>query len=379
MVTLTIDGRAVTVPEGVSVLEAALAAGIEIPHLCSHPELTPFGGCRLCLVEVNGQPGPVSSCGLNVASGMAITTHSDRLKALRREMLDLLLSGHPLRCSICEKAGACPLQRYAYEFDLAESTYETEVPLRLYQDDNPFFIRDHQYCILCTQCVRVCHEIVGADAIKVAGRGSGSYIATPFDGPLAEGPCTFCGNCVQVCPTAALWPVARRRQGREWELVRTRTVCPYCGTGCTIEVAATQSGAIVSVTGVPDGPANGEFLCTKGRFGLGFTHHPDRLRRPLVRRDLAYAVGLISEPPPADLATPPWGSQMRPAETHVEVEWDTALDLVADRLAAIVRTAGPDAVAGIGSAQCTNEDNYVFQKLMRGTIGTNNVDLCARL
>lgn len=379
MVTLTIDGRTTTVPEGTTVLDAALAAGVEIPRLCHHPELTPYGGCRLCLVEVNGQPAPVASCGLRASEGLVITTRSERLEAHRREMLDLILSDHPLHCSICEKAGACALQHYAYEFGLAASTHEREVGRRLYQDDNPFFVRDHQYCILCAKCVRVCDEVVGAEAIKISDRGFGSYMATPFDGPLADGPCTFCGNCVQVCPTAALMPVARRRKGREWDLVRTRTVCPYCGTGCSIEVATTRSGEIVSVSGVPASPVNGEFLCTKGRFGLSFAQHPDRLCRPLVRRDLAYAAGLIAEPPPAGLAASPLGSGLPPAATHVEVDWEVALDLVADRLASVVGARGPDAVAGIGSAQCTNEENYLFQKLMRGVIGTNNVDNCARL
>ncbi len=378
MVTLTIDGREVSVPPGSTVLDAALGAGIEIPRLCDHPELTPFGGCRLCLVEVAGQPAPVSSCGLSAAEGMVVTIHSDRLTALRREMLELLLSDHPLRCVTCEKAGRCDLQRYAYELGVAESRYRPELARTLYQDENPFFVRDHQYCILCTRCVRVCDEIVGAGAIAVAQRGFHSYIATPFDGPLADGPCTFCGNCVQVCPTAALLPVGRLGKGREWELQRTRTVCPYCGTGCSIEIA-TRRGEIVSVSGYPEAPVNGEFLCTKGRFGLGFATHPDRLRRPLVRRDLAYALGLVSEPPAAALAQSPLDGDAAPADTHVEVDWETALDVVAGRLAAVVRDAGPDAVGGIGSAQCTNEDDYLFQKLLRGAIGTNNIDLCARL
>ncbi|MBI4279820.1 MAG: (2Fe-2S)-binding protein [Armatimonadetes bacterium] len=378
MITLTIDGRTVKAVQGATVLDAALGAGIEVPRLCHHPELTPWGGCRLCLVEVEGKPAPAPSCGLAAAEGMVITTRSDRLQAYRREVFDLLLSDHPMRCAICEKAGNCDLQRYAYEFGLAESTHEMEFSRTLYQDDNAFFIRDHQYCISCTRCVRVCDEIVGANAIEVAQRGFGSYIATPFDAPLQETSCTFCGNCVQVCPTAALVPVERIGKGREWELKRTRTVCPYCGTGCGLEVA-TRNGQIVSVSGYPGASVNGEFLCTKGRFGLGFVHHPDRLRRPLVRRDLAYALGMVADPPAADVTHPPLGRTPVPAETHVEVDWEVALDLVADRLAAVVMTHGPDAVAGIGSAQCTNEENYVFQKLMRGSIGTNNVDLCARL
>jgi formate dehydrogenase alpha subunit len=378
MVTLTIDGRPVQADAGATVLEAALAAGIDIPRLCHHPELSAWGGCRLCLVEVEGQGAAAASCGLVVRDGLAVTTQSPRLAALRRETLDFLLSDHPMHCSICEKAGRCDLQRYAYEFGLADSTHDKELSRTLYQDDNAFFVRDHQYCIMCTRCVRVCDEVVGATAIEVAQRGFPAYVATPFDVPLAETTCTFCGNCTQVCPTAALAPVNRIGKGREWELTRTRTVCPYCGTGCGLEVA-TRNGEIVSVSGYPGAPANGEFLCTKGRFGLGFVQHPQRLRRPMIRRDLAFALGLTADPPPAGLARSPLQRAPGLTESHIEVDWDVALDVVADRLAAVVTGAGPDSVAGIGSALASNEDNYLFQRLLRGVVGTNNVDLCARL
>jgi formate dehydrogenase alpha subunit len=378
MITLTIDGRLVSAPEGTTVLEAALSAGIDIPRLCHHPDLAPWGGCRLCVVDVDGYNAPMPSCGLAAANGMVVTTNTERLQAHRREVLDLLLSDHPLRCVVCEKAGSCDLQRYAYEFGLAESSHQKELSRTLYQDDNAFFVRDHQYCILCTRCVRVCDEIVGANAIEVAQRGFGAYIATPFNAPLAETTCTFCGNCVQVCPTAALVPLNRIGKGREWDLKRTRTICPYCGTGCGLEIA-TRNGEIVSVSGYPEAPANGEFLCTKGRFGLDWVTHPHRLRQPMVRRDLAYALGLTADPPPPGLARSPLVRVPGLKESHIEVDWETALDLVADRLAQVVRESGPDAVGGIGSALAANEDNYALQKLMRGTIGTNNVDLCARL
>lgn len=378
MVTLTIDGKTVTAPDGATVLDAALAAGIDVPRLCHHPELAPWGGCRLCVVEVDGYTAPMPSCGLTADDGMVVTTRSERLHANRREVLDLLLSDHPLHCVVCEKAGACDLQRYAYEFGLAETSHAKELSRTLYQDDNAFFIRDHQYCILCTRCVRVCDEIVGANAIEVAQRGFGAYVATPFNAPLAETACTFCGNCVQVCPTAALVPLDRIGKGREWDLKRTRTICPYCGTGCGIEVA-TRHGEIVSVSGYPEATVNGDFLCTKGRFGLGWVSHPHRLRRPMLRRDLAFSLGLISDPPPAVVGRSPLVRVPGLADSHVEVDWDTALDLVADRLAQIVKEHGPDAVGGMGSALATNEDNYALQKLMRGGLGTNNIDLCARL
>jgi len=378
MPTLTIDGRTVLARPGASVLDAALAAGIEIPRLCHHPELSAWGGCRLCLVEVEGQRAPVPSCGLAAREGLVVTTRSDALTALRKEVLDFLLSDHPLDCVICDKAGRCDLQRYAYEFGLAETTHEKEISRTRYEEDNAFFIRDHQYCISCTRCVRVCDEVVGATAIEMAQRGFGSYVATPFDAPLVETTCTFCGNCVQVCPTAALLPVGRLGQGREWELTHAQTTCPYCGTGCTLDVA-TRNGEIVYVSGVSGAPANGEFLCAKGRFGLGFVNHAQRLRRPMVRRDLGYRLGLTAEPPAAALGRSPLARAPGLADSHVEVDWDVALDLVAEQLAAVVRDAGPDAVGGVGSALATNEDNYLFQKFMRGGVGTNNVDLCARL
>lgn len=372
MITLTIDGKIVEVAPGTSVLEAALANGIDIPRLCYHPELRPSGGCRLCLVEQEGRPVPQPSCGLACQDGMVIRTRSDALTKLRRDLIDLFVSDHPLRCVVCDKNGACDLQRYAYEYGVGETTYDAEIARSLFQDDNPFFVRDHQYCILCGKCARVCDEIVGANAIDFAGRGFSSHIATPFDIPMADSACVFCGSCVQVCPTAALLPRSRLGRGREWDLSRKRTICGYCGVGCGVEYAL-KDGAILYAQGYRGAPANGEFLCVKGRFGWDFATSPDRLTRPLVRRELALALGLIDEEiqPPAPVA--------RPAADFVPVSWEMALDIVADRLADVAKAHGPDTIAGLASARCTNEENYLFQKLVRASIGTNNVDHCARL
>ncbi len=378
MIELTIDGKTVQTRPGTSVLDAALAHGIDIPRLCHHPELSVSGGCRLCLVEVEGRPDPVPSCGLECAAGMVIHTHSPRLTDMRREIIDLFVSDHPLDCVICDKAGSCDLQKYAYELGVGKTSYQLEVSRTLYQDDNPFFVRDHKYCILCGRCVRVCEEIVGASAIEIVGRGFTSHVATPFDGPMIDSTCVFCGNCVQVCPTAALMPVSRRGKGREWELERVKTICGYCGVGCEIEYAR-RNGQILYAQSSPQAPVNGEFLCTKGRYGWDFATHPDRLTTPLIRRDLAYALGLTDEPwqmPETSVLDAP-----APAveERFVAVDWDTALQVVADRLAGIVRQHGADAVMGLASARCTNEENYLFQKFMRVGVGTNNVDHCARL
>jgi formate dehydrogenase (NADP+) alpha subunit len=374
-VSISIDGRQLSVAPGTTILAAALAHGIDIPHLCAHPDLHPSGGCRLCLVEVDGRPTPQPSCSQRCEAGMVVRSESAALAELRHDLLDLFVSDHPLRCVACDKNGACELQRYCYRYGLAETSYGVEVSRSQVQDDNPFFVVDAQYCILCGKCARVCDEVVGVNAIDYVGRGFSSRIATPFDIPLADSSCVFCGSCVQVCPTAALLPKSRLGKGREWELGRTRTICGYCGVGCGIEYA-TQHGAIRYAQGYAGAPANGEFLCVKGRFGWDFVSSAERLTEPLIRRDLAYALGLSDEPWSPPLAAP---QKHKARDQYLAVDWTTALDVVAQKLAGVVAAHGPDALAGLASARCTNEENYLFQKLVRASLGTNNVDHCARL
>lgn len=378
MIRLDIDGQRVEVDAGTTVMEAARANGIEIPHLCYHPELSVSGGCRLCLVEVEGRSEPVPACGLDCADDMKVATQSEQLATLRRDVIDLFVSDHPLDCVICEKAGDCKLQQYAYQYGIKETSYTFELSRTLYQDDNPFFVRDHQYCILCGRCVRVCSEIVGADTIDFSERGFGSHIATPFDGPMIDSTCVFCGSCVQVCPTAALMPVSRHGKGREWEFDRQKTICGYCGVGCEIEYAL-QAGEIVYAKSTPDAAVNGEFLCAKGRYGWDFATSEERLTQPLLRRDVAHELGLTDEPWELPARSPLDTPALEAREHFIPVDWDTALEFAAGRLAAIVQESGPDAVMGLASARCTNEENYLFQKFMRVGIGTNNVDHCARL
>lgn len=376
MITITIDDKKIKTTADTSVLEAALANGIDIPHLCNHKELLPLGGCRLCLVEVEGCPNPCPSCDMPCQAGMAVHTQTEKLRKLRCDIIDLFVSDHPLDCVVCDKNGACSLQHYAYEYNISETSYKFERSQPLYQDDNPFFVRDHKYCILCGKCVRVCDEIVGINAIDYADRGFGSFIATAFDVPMGESACVFCGSCVQVCPTAALLPKTRIGKGQEWEFQRKRTICGYCGVGCSLEYGL-KNDQIIYAQGYPEAAVNGEFLCVKGRFGWDFVNKADRLTHPLVRKDLAYELGLTDEPWKLPDTTVLKGKAN--LNNYIPVAWEQAIEITATKLADTIQNYGPDAVAGLTSARCTNEENYLFQKFMRVGVGTNNVDHCARL
>jgi formate dehydrogenase alpha subunit len=351
-VTVHIDGREVTAPGGATILDAALSAGIAIPHLCYKPELglPPTSSCRLCIVEVEGARAPVASCSHPVADGMVIRTDTDALREKRQIIIDLLLSAHPHDCTTCEKAGRCDLQRYAYELGVKESEYAAE-PVKVEPvQDGPAIVYDRSKCILCGRCVEVCHNVQVTGAIEFLNRGYDTRIGLPPGLPRDDSGCTECGNCIDVCPTGALSFAGAEGKGREWEFERTPTICPYCGCGCTI-VLNVRDNQIVKVTGEPGLGVNEGWLCVKGRFGIDFMGSQERLKQPLIRRD----------------------GELVPAG------WDEALDFVAERLSAIKREFGPDAIGGLASAKCTNEENYVMQKFMRAVIGTNNVDHCARL
>jgi len=378
MLQLTIDGQKIQTLPGTSVLEAALANHIDIPRLCYHPDLSVSGGCRLCVVNVEGVNNAIPSCGLACEEGMRIETENDELVKTRRDIIDLFISEHPLDCVTCDKSGSCQLQKYAYELKISETSHDFDLSRSLYQDDNPFFVRDHQYCILCGRCVRVCDEIVGAQAIDFAGRGFECHIATPFDEPLRDSTCVFCGNCIQVCPTAALTPVSRLGKGREWELERIKTICGYCGVGCEIEYAL-REGEILYAQSTPEAPVNGEFLCTKGRFGWDFVTDSQRLKSPMVRRDLAFELGFTEDEWELPDESPLKVRKPQIEDSFIPVDWDTALDLVAEKMASSIKDHGTDSIMGLASARCTNEENYLFQKLFRLGIGTNNLDHCARL
>ena len=349
-ISLTIDEVAVTAAPGVTILEAAAAAGVEIPHLCYEAALClpPTSSCRLCLVEVDGAGGPVAACSHPVEAGMVVRTDTKGLRTIRRMVIELLLSDHPHDCLTCEQAGACDLQKYAYQLGVPAPTAGTVPPQPV--RDGPAVVYDRSKCILCGRCVQTCRDLQVGRAIDFIGRGSETSISLPPGQSREQSVCSECGNCIDVCPTGAMAAATVAGAGRTWEMHQVLTTCPYCGCGCTL-VMSVRDNRIVKVSGRPDAGVNRGLLCVKGRFGADFIGHPDRLGEPLIRRD----------------------GKLQPAG------WDEALGVVAERLTAIKAESGPDAIGGMSSAKCTNEENYVLQKFMRAAVGTNNVDHCARL
>ncbi len=351
-ISLTIENVPVTVPAGSTILQAATAAGIEIPHLCYDPAwgLPPSSSCRLCLVEVEGARAPAASCSHPAAEGMVVRTNTEKLREHRRLVIELLLSDHPTDCLICERAGGCDLQEYAYQLGVREPSFHADPVSPQPERDGPAIVYDRSKCILCGRCVEVCQDVQLTGAIDYHGRGFDTRISLPPGQTRDESVCVECGNCIDVCPSGAMTGAAAQQAGREWDFHRVPTICPYCGCGCTLMLNV-RDGKIAQVTCDPAVGISNGMLCVKGRFGFDFVGHPERLTEPLIRRD----------------------GELAPAT------WDEALDLVAKRLTELKAEFGPDALVGLSSAKCTNEENYVFQKFIRAVLGTNNVDHCARL
>lgn len=343
---LTINGKQVVVPDNATILDAARRNDIYIPTLCDDPRLEPHGGCRLCLVQIKGMPRLVSACTTPATEGMEVETTNEQIERQRRTIVELLLSDHPNDCMVCARAGDCTLQELAYFYDLRANRFYGERRQYSKKDLNPFIERDMEKCILCGKCVRVCEEIQGLAAIDMTGRGFTAKVSPPFEKDLD---CEFCGQCVSICPTGALIGKQSLGKGRQVDVKEVETICPYCGCGCNLTLHVSRN-EVVRVTSRPD-TINEGWLCVKGRYGQSFFNSPDRLKAPLIRKDGAF----------------------------VEVSWDEAYGYIAERLKAIKEKHGPDAIGGLSSARCTNEENYLFQKFIRAVIGTNNVDHCARL
>ncbi len=360
-IALNIDGKTVEAAQGATILEAALAAGIYIPTLCHDPELKPYGACRLCVVEVEGMRGLVTSCTTAVAEGMAVRTDTPMVNQSRRITMELIAANHHGDCLTCTKNQQCDLQTIARYLGIEETHFNRlrkSAQLVPVDDSHPAFDRDLNKCILCARCVRACHEITGVGAIDLAFRGNSARVSTFGDKPILQSACESCGECVDRCPTGALVPKHARQATRE-----VRTICPYCGVGCSIYLGV-RGNEIVSVRGDKESPVNHGGLCVKGRFGFDFINHPERLTQPLIRREGRGKDTKVN------------GNLH---EVFREASWDEALALVANKLSRIKHKHGADSIGVLSSAKFTNEENYVAQKFARAVLGTNNVDHCARL
>ena len=356
-----INEQAVEARQGMTVLEAARAHGIIIPTLCAHPGLRPVGSCRLCWVEVEPHANLATACTLQVYEGLAVRTETPRLAEIRKAILELLLEDYA-------DAGYAAGDRPATEFERwltfygarrhSESSPRLRYPINA--DPNPVLWVDMNKCILCTRCVRACADVQGRFVWGVGERGHRARIMAGSDTDLLEARCESCGTCVAYCPTGALDDRMAVGLGKPDRVVTT--TCSYCGVGCQLDLNV-RNGRIVRVTTRAESPVNGLQLCVKGRYGYDFVHHADRLKRPQVRRYL-----LEGRPRPV-------GGR----DAWMPVNWETALDLVVNKLSAIKAESGPDAIAILSSAKCTNEENYLTQKFARQVIGTHNVDHCARL
>ena len=367
IVRLTIDGRRVESKTGMTVLEAAQSDGIYVPTLCSDPDLKPYGGCRLCVVEIEKMRGLPTACTTPVTEGMVVHTNTPAVNEVRRTAAELLLADHPSECLVCdrrqrcqpfdiclrnvavtERCVTCPKNGHCELQVIVDYLGITELPFRRtdrcypVDDSNPFYYRDLNKCILCAKCVRVCDEVLGVGAVDLIYRGYPTKVAPFGDKPILYSNCVSCGACVDHCPVAALMPKKAELPTEEVE-----STCPYCGVGCGIYLGI-RNGQMVGVRGRREGTVNNGFLCVKGRFGIiDFVQHKDRLKAPLIKKNGEF----------------------------IEVGWGEALGLVESKLAKYK----PDEVAVIASAKCTNEENYIAQKFCRAVLGTNNIDHCARL
>jgi len=336
-VNLTIDGKRVQVPEGINLIDAAEIAGIHIPNLCYLKGMKGVGACRLCLVEIEGMKAPMVACNTRVKEGMIVNTQTEKVREIRRFVIDLIVSMHPLDCMTCTKAGACNLQSYAYDFEIKESSFTRKRFGFAPDEANPFIRLDPDYCILCGRCVRVCkHQ--GTNVLDFMGRGVGSKVSTPDDKPLQESNCTFCGSCIDVCPVNAILEADRWRKGREWEYEKVHSVCLLCGNSCDITVSI-KDGRVMKVNagGVSGSPER--YICAYGRFGFDSIDAETRITSPMKMV----------------------GNELK------ETTWEDVINIVAERL----KDAGPSS-GFISTAGILNEDAFVLKQLA-DVVGTKNI------
>ena len=357
--TMEIDGVEVAFSEGETILEVAQRHQKEIPTLCYDPRLEPFGGCRLCIVELEGARNPVASCTTKATPGMVVRTTTDTIEAYRKTLLEMVIGEN-------REVDVSPLRGYASgeleslrdKYDLSSTGITGAKSGTSKTDDNPFILRDYELCISCYRCVRVCAEQEGDHAINVMNRGFHTQIITEFDGLLKDSACTFCGQCIQTCPTGALGDKKALRHAEsglqipptEPDIEKTRTICPYCGVGCSIDVL-TKNEKIVGIHPAMDGPANQGALCVKGQFAYDFVQHPDRLKTPLIRGE--------------------------DGELH-EASWDDALDKAAEGFRKVNAKHGRHSIYGVASGRAPSEAAYLMQKFIRVGFGTNYIDNCSR-
>jgi formate dehydrogenase major subunit len=351
-VTLEIDGFKVTVPEGTSIMRAAATIGIDIPKLCATDSIEPFGSCRLCVVQIEGGRGMPASCTTPAAEGLKVVTQNQKLADVRRGVMELYISDHPLDCLTCSANGDCELQDMAGAVGLREVRYKPiETHLDAVKDEsNPYFSFDPSKCIVCSRCVRACEETQGTFALTIDGRGFDSKVSPSQNQSFMDSECVSCGACVQACPTATLMEKSVIDHGQpEHSII---TTCAYCGVGCSFR-AEMKGEQVIRMVPNKDGKANHGHSCVKGRFAFGYATHKDRMTKPMIRANIKDA----------------WQ----------EVSWEEAINHAASELKRIQAKYGKDSIGGITSSRCTNEEVYIMQKLIRAGFGNNNVDTCARV
>ena len=381
MINLKINGETVQTEPGKTVLQVAKEHDIHIPTLCYHKDLSPTGNCRMCVVEVKGGRFLQAACVTPIWEGMEIETTSEKVMKDRKLTLELMLANHPVDCMTCDVSGECELQDLAYEYQAQIPTWGAKgTRYQADSDPNPFIRVDMNKCILCRRCESACAEIQGRNVWGVAHRGFNEQMVAGAGTSMLEARCESCGQCVAYCPTGALSNKMNYGMARAHQVKKVTTTCSYCGVGCQFDLLV-KDNKVIGVSSNPNAPVNGMALCVKGRYGYDYIHHPERLTKPNVRRYL------LEGKNKSDIRDSIIGNKKSNTELSniespwdwVETEWEEALDIVADKMLTTRKNYGADTIGILTSAKCTNEENYLMNKLARQVIGTNNIDHCARL